>query len=102
MIERRADSIRTDLNNLFRGRDGKLSGSKIGTYAGQYIAGNLLLTHSTEVINRWDSMAVLFLVLIAPEAYKQALAMKWGGGNGGGTTERTDRSERTIKEITTK
>ena len=99
MIERRTYSMRTDINNLFRSRDGQLSGSKIGTYVGQYIAAQLLLTHSTEVINRWDSMMVLFLVLIAPEAYKQVLAMKFGG-QVSGTTERTERTERTTKEIT--
>jgi len=100
MNERRSHTIRNDIDNLFRSKDGQLSGSKIGTYVGQYISANLLLTHSTEVINRWDSMMVLFLVLIAPEAYKQVLAMKFGGGQG--TTERSEITERTTKEVTAK
>lgn len=74
--------IRRDLNDLVRDENGRISGSKIGTYAGQYIAGHILLLHSHDVIKTWDSMAVLFLVLIAPEAYKRFLAMKWGGGSG--------------------
>jgi hypothetical protein len=75
--ERRKYGLRRDLNELVRGVDGKISGSKIGTYAGQIIAGRLLLTNT---LPTWDVLAVLFLVLIAPEAYKQMLQMRWGGG----------------------
>ncbi|MCR4331895.1 MAG: hypothetical protein NUV34_04220, partial [Sulfuricaulis sp.] len=49
----------------------------------------------------WDVLAVLFLVLIAPEAYKQLLAMRWGGGVGQVTT-RTDTHEKTTQEIVNK
>lgn len=84
MTEQRRSPLRRDLNALVRGKDGELSGSKIGTYAGQYIAAKWLIT--IPVLPTWDVLSVLFLVLIAPEAYKQLLAMKWGG-NYSQTTE---------------
>lgn len=90
-IERRKGGIRRDLNGLVRGKDGEISGSKIGTYAAQYISAKLLLT--APVLPTWDVLAVLFLVLIAPEAYKQMMAMKWGGALQGGHSERTVRSQ---------
>lgn len=89
--ERRSYGIRRDINDLVRDESGKISGSKLGTYAGQIISGHLLLMHSADIIPRWDSMTVLFLVLIAPEAYKRLLALKWGGG-GPGYTERTEKT----------
>ena len=77
MIERRS-AIRRDINDLFRNDDGKVSGTKIGTYAGQIIAGHLLMKHSPDVIAHWDSMTVLFMVLVAPEFYKRFLTMRYG------------------------
>lgn len=94
-VEKRRSGIRRDLNDLVRDESGKISGSKLGTYAGQYISGHMLLTNAESVIDHWDSMAVMFLVLIAPEAYKRFLAMKWGG-----TSERTERIERTTTSTT--
>ena len=88
--------IRRDLNDLFRNERGKLSGSTLGRYAAQGIAGYWLL-HVT-VLPSWDVLSVLFLVLIAPEAYKQLLAMKWGGN----APSRTERTEHTEREVTTK
>jgi hypothetical protein len=85
---RRSSRMRRDINALLRGKDGEISGSKIATYAGQIIAGRLLLTNA---LPTWDVLAILFLVLIAPEAYKQMMAMKWGG-NAGAFTERTERT----------
>ena len=97
--ERRKGGIRRDLNGLVRGKDGEISGSKIGTYAAQYISAKLLL--SAPALPTWDALAVLFLVLIAPEAYKQMMAMKWGGGIGQVTT-RTDTHEKSVQEIVSK
>lgn len=99
MNERRKYSVRNDLDNLFRDDKGKLSGGKIGTYAGQIISGHLLLAHSNAIIERWDSMAILFLVLIAPEAYKRAIEMKWGGNSGYTEHTETSRRETTITPI---
>jgi len=75
-LERRRGGIRRDLNALVRGKDGELSGSKVGTYVGQGIAANLLITAPT--LPSWDTLAVLFMVLIAPETYKKIMEMKWG------------------------
>ena len=74
--EKRVHTLRRDLNDLVRGVDGKISGTKLGTYTAQVISARLLLTNA---LPTWDVLAVLFLVLIAPEAYKQMMAMKWGG-----------------------
>lgn len=77
--ERRHVGIRRDLNDLVRGVDGKISGGKIGTYAGQYIAGQLLLSHADDLIDHWDSLAIMFTVLIAPELWKMVMNLKYGG-----------------------
>jgi nucleoside permease NupC len=95
VIEQRKSCLRRDLNALVRGKDGELSGSKIGTYAGQFIAAKLLLAASP--LPTWDVLAVLFLVLIAPEAYKQMLAMKWGGNYSQSTVEKSSTVETTSK-----
>ncbi len=95
MEEKRKSGIRRDLNGLVRGKDGEISGSKIGTYLAQYIAANLLLTAS-DPLPSWDVLAVMFLVLIAPEAYKQMMAMKWGGGSGMTTTTTESESKKVV------
>lgn len=74
--DRRKSGVRRDINGLFRGKDGEISGSKIATYLAQYIAAKILL--ALAVLPTWDTLAVLFSVLLAPEAYKQFMAMKWG------------------------
>ena len=90
---RRSSGIRRDLNDLVRSPDGKISGSKIGTYAGQYIAGNLLLTHADDLIDHWDSLAIMFTVLIAPEMWRMIMSMKYGGTT---TTSESASSSRTV------
>ena len=95
MTERRS-VFRRDLNSLFRNENGELSGAKFGTYAAQIISGNLLLKHSAEAIANWDSLAVLFLVLIAPEFYKKLLIMRYTGGS----TERTESSSSSVTTTT--
>lgn len=101
-IEQRRFGLRRDLNDLVRGVDGKLSGSKIGTYVAQYISAKILLAYVPPVtLPTWDTLAVLFLVLIAPEAYKQLMSMKWGGGiSSSGTV--TDSSTSTKSRTVTK
>ncbi len=90
----RRTGLRRDFNDLVRSEDGKISGAKIGTYAGQYISGHLLLTNATDVIDHWDSMAVLFCVLIAPEFYKRLIVMKYGGPTSPGDTQTTTTDTR--------
>lgn len=96
--DRRTQSLRRDLNDLFRGDDGKLSGSKVGTYVGQGISAHLLLKH-TQPIPTWDVLGVLFCVLIAPEFYKRLMSMRYGGG---GSSETRETSEKKTSVTTTK
>lgn len=77
--ERRQSTIRRDLNNLFRDESGALSGTKIGTLIGQWLSVKLILENGHEIIANWDSLTVLFMVLIAPEIFKKWLNMKFGG-----------------------
>ncbi len=78
MTERRTSGVRRDLNDIVRDESGRISGSKIGTYCGQVIAGDLLLKHSRDLIDHWDSLAIMFTVLIAPEIWRKLMQMKYG------------------------
>lgn len=89
MPDRRQGRFRRDLNSLWRNEKGELSSAMIGTTVGQVIAGIFLWRHMEDLIDHWDSLTVLFLVLIAPEAYKKFMYMRFGGSN-------TDSYERTI------
>lgn len=101
-MEQRKSGVRRDFNDLIRSEDGKISGSKIGTYAGQYISGHLLLTNATDVIDHWDSMAILFAVLIAPEFYKRMMTLKYGGATSPGDTQTTTTDTRIQSKKVTK
>ena len=77
MTEKRKVSIRRDLNDLVRGPDGKVSAAKVGMNTGQFIAAYLLVKFGGEVIKHWDSLAILLSALIAPDAIKKLIAMKY-------------------------
>ena len=77
--ERRTSTMRRDLNDLVRDPSGHLSTTKIGTLVGQWLSVKLILQHGSEIIANWDSLSVLFMVLIAPEIFKKMLNMKYGG-----------------------
>lgn len=77
-LERRRSTIRRDLNDLVRDEQGRLSPTKIGTLLGQWLAVKLIIQHGSEIIANWDSLTVLFCVLIAPEIFKKMLNMKYG------------------------
>ena len=72
--------IRRDLNALVRDESGNLSLGKVGTIVGQIIAVKLLMEHSEYIIDRADSLAILLLLLIAPEIVKKFLTMKYSNG----------------------
>lgn len=76
--ERRQSVLRRDLNDLVRDESGRLSPTKIGTLVGQWLAVKLILSHGSEIIANWDSLTVLFSVLIAPELFKKLMNMKYG------------------------
>ena len=78
-IDRRQSTIRRDLNDLVREEGGRLSPTKIGTLVGQWLSVKLILENGEKIIANWDSLSVLFLVLIAPEIAKKMLNMKYGG-----------------------
>lgn len=94
--DQRTYGIRRDINDLVRGVDGKISGSKVGTYYAQFLSGKVLLAVTPVNLPTWDVLAVLFLVLIAPEAYKQMMAMKWGGALGTTTVTDTNIQKREV------
>ena len=81
MIERRVNTLRRDLNDLVRDRDGSLSPTKIGTLIGQWLAIKLILENGETIIKNWDSLTVLFSVLIAPELFKKLVNMKYSNGH---------------------
>ena len=97
--DRRQYGIRRDINELVRDEHGSISGAKLGRYAAQIIAGHLLETMADIT---WDVMAVLFLVLIAPEAYTRVLTMWKGQLTGGRQVTTTDTHEKTTKEVVVK
>ena len=70
--------LRRDLNDLVRDESGRLSPTKIGTLLGQWLSVKLILQNGAEIIANWDSLTVLFAVLIAPEIFKKMLNMKYG------------------------
>lgn len=76
--EKRRSVLRRDLNDLVRTPDGHLSTAKIGTLVAQWLSVKLILQHSETIIKNWDSMLVLFSVLIAPELVKKVINMKYG------------------------
>lgn len=98
--DQRRSGIRRDFNDLVRDESGKISGSKLGTYAGQFISGKLLLTHSEDLIEHWDSLAIMFTVLIAPEIWRKFMAMKYGSGSG--YSEHTETSSTVVSKTAQK
>ena len=77
--QRRYPTWRRDLNNIVRDESGEISGTKIGTLVGQWIAAKYLLVHYEKVLQSWESMVILFSILIAPQMFLKLLNMKYGG-----------------------
>jgi hypothetical protein len=98
MTERRGSILRRDLNDLVRDESGHLSPTKIGTLVGQWLSVKLILENGHEIIANWDSLTVLFSVLIAPELFKKLMNMKYGGT----TTITTDTSSQTSTQKVTR
>lgn len=78
MIDRRIPAWRRDFNDIVRDESGQVSLGKLGAFAGQIIAGKLLIEHSQFVIDRPEALAILLTALIAPEVIKKLLTMKYG------------------------
>ena len=80
-VDKRHSVLRRDFNDLVREESGRLSPTKIGTLVGQWLSVKLILENGSEIIANWDSLTVLFFVLIAPELAKKLLHMKYGNGH---------------------
>ena len=97
--------LRRDINDLVRDESGGLSLTKIGTLAGQWLAVKLIIENGKDVIVNWDSLTVLFTVLIAPELFKKMMNMKYGNGHAGTTvvttTATAEKSEKVVKTTAT-
>ena len=78
MTEKRHHTIRRDLNDLIRSEDGKVSEAKVWTNAGKCIAAWLLLHHTEYIVERWDALTILLLILVAPDLVKKVVTMKYG------------------------
>lgn len=83
---RRYPTWRRDLNNIVRDESGEISFTKIGTIIGQWIAAKYLLAHHDKVLQSWESMVILFSILIAPQMFLKLLNMKYGGVESPSTT----------------
>ena len=70
---------RRQLNDGFQNPDGSFSWSKSFTAAGQASCLYHLNYHFAELMERWDSLALILSVLVAPELLKKLLSMKYGG-----------------------
>lgn len=96
--DRRAKvTLRRDLNDLVRDADGHLSPTKVGTLVGQWLAVKLILENGKDIIANWDSLTVLFGVLIAPELAKKMLNMKYGVPTTGSTSTTTSTTDSTTQ-----
>ena len=89
--DRRNSGLRRDLNDLVRDESGSLSPTKIGTLVGQWLSVKLILEHGAAIIANWDSLTVLFTVLIAPELFKKLMNMKYGNGKPTSNTPETSK-----------
>ena len=94
VIEHRKTGLRRDLNDLVRDESGGLSPTKIGTLVGQWLSVKLILEHGEKIIANWDSLTVLFTVLIAPELFKRLIRFKYGGGEHASSTTSSVRTPR--------
>ncbi len=87
--ERRGSIWRRDLNDLVRDESGHLSPSKIGTLLGQWLAVKIILQNGAAIIENWDSLAILFCVLMAPQMFLKLVNLKYGTPANEGTTTTT-------------
>src|SRR3990167_8474036 len=96
--DRRNTGLRRDFNDLVRDESGGLSPTKIGTLVGQWLSVKLILEHGEKIITNWDSLTVLFTVLIAPELFKRLIRFKYGG-NGHTTATTSSVTDSTTRSV---
>lgn len=72
---------RRNLNDGFLNPDGSFSWAKFFTTCTQTSLLYHLNAHFEALMKSWDSLAVVLVVLIAPEMFKKLVSMKYGGGS---------------------
>tara|TARA_R110000868_G_scaffold139682_1_gene354714 strand:+ start:249 stop:539 length:291 start_codon:yes stop_codon:yes gene_type:complete len=77
---KRGSILRRDLNDVVRDVSGKVSAAKVSALVGQSIAAYLLLKHAQAVIERWDALAILLTILVAPDNFRKVINMKYSSG----------------------
>ena len=77
--ERRKANVRRDLNDLVRSEDGKVAESKVWANIGKGIASLLLLFNIHSVIDKWEALTVLLIILVMPDLLKKLLYLKYNG-----------------------
>lgn len=70
--EKRKGGIRRDLNGLVRGKDGEISGGKLGTYLAQYIAAKMLLGLGSPLPG-WDTLMACLATTAARQGRRPVL-----------------------------
>jgi len=76
-VKDKRNVLRRDLNDVVRSPDGRVSEAKLWASAGKAASLFLIMRYSESVIAHWDVLAVLLLVLVAPDLLKKMVAMKY-------------------------
>ena len=79
-VERRRSALRRDLNDMVRDPTGGLSEAKLWASLGKAIAAYLLMSNATYIIAYWDALAILLLIMVAPDLIKKVLNLKYQQG----------------------
>lgn len=69
--------MRRGLNDLVRNPEGKVSESKVWANVGKCIAVYLLLRYPVDILGRYDTLLILFGVLVFPDIIKKMISMKY-------------------------
>ena len=97
--ERRKLSIRQDINDLVRDGYGRLSPARIGLLVGQWLSVKVILEHGSEIIANWDSLLVLFTVLVAPDVLRKLITMKYSQGYDDDSRYRSRKGKELIRDL---
>ena len=79
-IDRRRSALRRDLNDMVRDPAGGLSEAKLWASLGKAIAAYLLMSNAAHIIAYWDALAILLLIMVAPDLIKKILNLKYQQG----------------------
>lgn len=78
--ERRKSTLRRQFNESFTDPQGRFSITKtIAVWAQISVLAHMNRTWDVLILH-WDSLAIVLTVLVAPDAVKKLISMKYGGG----------------------